>query len=324
MDLCIVDASALARLIARLRERKTEEAPDYLPVVLLIPRDAVRLVPPAYWEVIDELVSIPTDKTELLLRVAALLRTRRLTSEVARKAEVDAMLGSLAEGLVVYDSAGVIIRMNDIARELLGGRLTAHQTTVTQLAAQMQFTTVDGEPLSSNQLPSARARAGETVVGEILGIPNAAPGIRWLSVNAAPIRTPTGEILGVVVTFIDISERRQLAAERERLNAELEATLSGITDGLVVFNTDGQIVRMNEVGRVMLGFTEEEIRKSSFHRWAHLRVLTPDGNLYPVEQLPQYRALQGDHVHAVKWVKAWVSRTRIAFKSKMTAFSPEV
>jgi PAS domain S-box-containing protein len=302
IDLCLLDGSALARLAARLRERKAEEAPNYLPVVLLLPRDAVRLVPPAYWDVIDELVPIPTDKTELLLRVAALLRTRRLTSEVARKAEVDAMLGSLAEGLVVYDASGAIVRMNPIADGLLEGRLTTGQSAAASAAAQSQFTTAEGELLPPDQLPSARACAGETVFGMIVGIPRDHASLRWLSVNAAPIRTPTEEILGVVVTFSDITERRQLGAEHERLNAELEATLSGITDGLVVFNTDGQIVRMNEVGRVILGFSAEEIHAASFHRWAHLRVLTPEGQPFPLERLPQSRALQGERVHGIVMV----------------------
>ena len=302
IDLCILDGAALARLVVRLRARKAEEAPNYLPVVLLIPRDAVRLVPPAYWDVIDELVPIPTDKTELLLRVAALLRTRHLTNEVRRKAEVDAMLGSLAEGLVVYDVSGAIVRMNHIADALLEERLTTHQTAAARGSAQSQFTNAAGEPLPSEQLPSARARAGESVFGVIVGFPLENAGFRWLSMNAAPIRTPSGETLGVVVTFTDITERRKLEEERERLNAELEATLTGITDGLVVFNTDGLIVRMNEVARVSLGFSEEEVHTSSFHRWAHLRVLTPEGHTYPVERLPQYRALHGEHVHGVVMV----------------------
>ena len=420
-DLCLLDDSALARLIDRLRERRAQEAPNYLPVVLLIPGKAVRLVPADYWDVIDELVSIPTDSTELLLRVAALLRTRRLTSEVARKAEVDAMLESLAEGLIVYDVAGAIVRMNSIADALLEGRLTTHQTTTAQGFAQSQFTNAAGEPLPPAQLPSARARGGETVSGEIVGFPRGSSDLRWLSVNAAPIRTPTGEVLGVVVTFIDISEHRKaeeelrfqatlldavgqaviatdlkgsiifwnkaaeriygwtrqdvegrniidvtptistrhqaeeimerlcrgegwsgeisvqdhsgrsfpaevtdtpvidthgkvvgiigvstditerkaVAEERERLNAELGATLAGITDGLIVYNTDGQIVRMNEVAQALLGFTEKETRESNFHRWARLHMLTPDGQPFPTEQLPPYRALQGEHVHGV-------------------------
>ena len=301
-DLCMVDGPALVRLKDRLQERKAAELPNFLPVVLLIPREAVRLVPPTYWNVIDELVPIPSEKTELLLRVAALLRTRRLTSEVARKAEVDAILNSLAEGLVVYDAAGIVVRMNGIARTLLERGFSLTNTTVAQLAAQVQFTTVDGEPFPPAEFPSARARAGERVYGVIMGVPTAEQGVRWLSVNAAPIRTPTGDTLGVVVTFIDITERRQLVEERERLFAELEATLTGITDGLIVYNTNRQIVRMNAAAQAMLGFSEEERRQSSLQRWEHLHVMNQDGQPFPLEELPPYRALQGELVQGVVMV----------------------
>ncbi|MHB9106297.1 MAG: sensor histidine kinase [Armatimonadota bacterium] len=304
IDLCILDGSALARLVDRLQERKAAEAPNYLPVVLLIPREAVRLVPPAYWDVIDELVPIPTDKTELLLRVAALLRTRRLTSEVRRKSELDATLASLAEGLIIYDATGHILRTNRIANAFLDFFRVTPQPPFLDSTRDLYIETAEGLPFPPEALPTMRALAGDTITGVVMAFRIDAQETQWLSVNAAPIRLPSGDDLGAVVTFTDITKRRQLEEERERLFAELEATIYAIGDGLIVYDTDGKIVRMNDSAHAMLGFTEEERHEASLHRWAHLHVLTPDGQPFSPEQLPPYRALQGEVLQGVVMVVA--------------------
>ncbi|HEY3377044.1 MAG TPA: ATP-binding protein [Armatimonadota bacterium] len=302
VDLCLLDGSALARLRERLLERKAAEAPNYLPVVLLIPRDAVRLLLPSYWDVIDEVVPIPAEKTELLLRVATLLRTRRLTSEVRRKAELDATLSSLAEGLIIYDDAGHILRHNAIADAFLVYFRVTPRPPFLDPTQNLYIETVDGRPFPPEKLPTLRALAGETVAGEIMAFRTNAQETRWLSVNAAPIRLLSGDTLGAVITFTDITERRQLMEERERLFAELEATITAITDSLIVYNTDEQIVRMNEAAYIMLGFTDEERQQASLHRWEHMHVLDQDGKPFPPEELPPHRALQGERVQGIVMV----------------------
>ena len=299
VDCCLLDAPALARLTERLQQRKAVEAPNFLPVVLLIPREAVHLVPPAYWDVIDEVVPIPAEKTELLLRIAALLRIRRLTSAVRQKAAVDATLASLAEGLIIYDTTGHILQYNQIANAYLDYfRVTPHPPFLDP-THELRIETVDGTPFSPEDLPTLRAVAGETVTGLVMAFRYDARETQWLSVNAAPIELPSGERLGAVVTFTDITRRRQIEEERERLFAELESTISAIADGILVFDTDGKVMRMNPMTRILFGtHNGHGIDELEEHITFPLST-TPDGPAMPVHVLPVWQALRGETVHGL-------------------------
>jgi PAS domain S-box-containing protein len=299
VDLCIVDAPALARLETRLQQRKVREGANFLPIVLLIPHEALRLLPPAYWEVIDEVVLIPTDKSVLYLRVAALLRTRRLTSENRRRAELDATLASLAEGLIIYDAAGRILRSNGIAVAFLDYFRVSPRPPFLDPARDLHIETADGLPLPSEALPTLRALAGETVTGVIMAFHADAKEPRWLSVNAAPIRLPSGEALGAVITFTDVTERRQLEVERERLYAEVEATISAIADGIIVYDTSGAIVRMNPTVKALWGDRAGNAVGVLTDEIIFPFLSTQENPTVAVEMLPVWQALRGETIHGL-------------------------
>lgn len=298
VDLCLLDIPALSRLRARLQERKAAETPNFLPMVLLLPRDAVRLVPPAYWDIIDEIVPIPADKSELLLRVAVLLRTRRLTSEVQRKAEADATLASLAEGLLLYDATGRLLRHNQIAAAFLE-YFRVSPPPFLDPTRDLHVEMADGTPFPPTELPTLRALAGETVTGLIMAFRVDAQGTQWLSVNAAPIRLPSGDMLGVVVTFTDITHHRQLEEERERLFAELESTIAAIADGIIVYDTTGQVIRVNPTANALLGVRNEQTAGPVAEQIVFPLSATPGEATVPEEVLPVWQALRGDTVRGL-------------------------
>ena len=310
VDLCILDGTALARLSDRLQARKVFEAPNFLPVLLLIPRDAVRLLPATYWDSIDELVSIPAEKTELLLRVAALLRTRRLTSEVRRKAELDATLTSLAEGLIIYDAAGHILRTNGLAKAFLNYFRVVPRPPFLNPTRDLHIETADGLAFPPAALPTLRALAGATVTGVVMAFRGDAQATQWLSVNAAPIRLTSGETLGAVVTFTDITRRRQIEDERERLFAELEATITAIADGIIVYDTTGAVIRMNPTAKALLGFRNGNAVNLLAERIIFPLSPTPEGPAVPVEVLPVWQALRGETVHGLTGLLWPVGRRR--------------
>jgi signal transduction histidine kinase len=299
VDCCLLDAPALARLTERLLQRKAVEAPNFLPMILLIPREAVRLVPPAYWDVIDEVMSIPAEKPELLQRVSSLLRIRRLTSEVRQKAAADATLASLAEGLIIYDTTGHILQNNHIADAYLDYfRVTPHPPFLDR-TRDLHIETVDGSPFPPEALPTVRALAGETITGLVMAFRYDASATQWLSVNAAPIQLPSGERMGAVVTFTDITRRRQIEEERERLYAELDSTISAIADGILVFDTDGKVMRMNPTARILLGTHNGNGIEQLEEQIAFPLSTTPDGPTMPVHVLPVWQALRGETVHGL-------------------------
>ena len=70
---------------------------------------------------------------------------------------------------------------------------------------------------------------------------------------AFPIRKE-GEVVGAVVTFLDITERKLAEIEKARLTSILEAT----TDFVALADLSGKILYLNRGGRKVLGFGEDE------------------------------------------------------------------
>ena len=92
----------------------------------------------------------------------------------------------------------------------------------------------------------------------------------------------------------DMTERRRMEAERERLLAELEATINAIADGVVVYGPDSRILHMNPTAQRVLGYPPQE---GLAGRVARLQAKAADGTPLPLEKTPGWRALQGETVH---------------------------
>jgi signal transduction histidine kinase len=73
----------------------------------------------------------------------------------------------------------------------------------------------DGSPYPADTLPSARALAGEVVLGEELVVGGPGPAGTPVLVNAAPVRGLGGQVSGAVVVMQDISRIKGLERQRE-------------------------------------------------------------------------------------------------------------
>jgi len=102
-----------------------------------------------------------------------------------------------------------------------------------------------------------------------------------------------------VVTFTDITEHRQLEDERQRLFAELEATISSIADGILVYDTTGATIRMNPAAKLLLDSHNGNVQGSFAERIVFPLSTTPEGPAVPVEVLPVWQALRGETVHGL-------------------------
>ncbi len=78
---------------------------------------------------------------------------------------------------------------------------------------------------------------------------------------SAPIRDERGELLGAVVSFRDISERKA-AEEQLRLNSEL---LNNAADSIIVADFEGRLVYANETAWKSHGYTHDELMAMRLH-----------------------------------------------------------
>lgn len=139
---------------------------------------------------------------------------------------------ALDAGVVVHAADTSILEVNDRARELLGifdakGRPTNDPDWV--------FLDEDLSPLPRESFPEVLALAGERVRNRLVGVRRPDGLLLWGEVGALPRLDATGELVDVLVTILDVTERetrrRDAQALNERLNRlALTDPLTGVSN----------------------------------------------------------------------------------------------
>lgn len=76
-DLCIFDSLFLGQFKEHIAAQREAASPVFLPFLLLLKRAHLPLLTPSQRQQVDDVITIPVEQTELLLRVESLLRTRQ-------------------------------------------------------------------------------------------------------------------------------------------------------------------------------------------------------------------------------------------------------
>lgn len=162
----------------------------------------------------------------------AQVRIRELTEAVDHeRALLSAILDQSPVGIAAVGAPeGALLLANQRFREIWGGAAPVER--IAEYTAYQGFH-ADGRPYANGDWPSARALlAGEVVRDEEIEIQPLHGPRRVISVNAAPVRNGSGEIIAAVGAMDDISERKEsqkaLEENAARLRLALEATSLGI------------------------------------------------------------------------------------------------
>ena len=146
-------------------------------------------------------------------------------AQQARELEYRRLIEHLSSGVVVHAPDTSILLTNSRASYLLG--LTEEQLRGKSACDPAWcFLGEDGAPLPLAEYPVNRVLASdEPLVGQVVGIHHPAPAKpTWMLCSAYPVRGASGQLAQVVVTFVDISRRKQ--AEAELVQAKEAAELA--------------------------------------------------------------------------------------------------
>jgi len=169
----------------------------------------------------------------------------RLLKQVrGEERERDAILASAHDGILAVNRQGVITVCNAAAARLLG--LQAEEILGHPAAAVVPNTRLDlvlgtGQPELNQQ-----QRVGETTI----------------VTNRVPVRDETGEIVGAVAVFRDITEVRALAEEITNLGETkvmLEAIIHSTQDAICVIDTNGLVMLVNSAYTQLTGLSAEQV-----------------------------------------------------------------
>ncbi len=239
---------------------------------------------------------ILTDITE---RRQAEQERERLFREVRRRAaQLDAVIESTDAQLALLDPQMNFVLVNTAyaqgsrhsKKDLIGRN---HFALFPNPENQAIFERVrdTGEPYRATEKPF-----------EFAGQPGR--GVTYWNWILVPIKDTAGRVEGLLLSLVDVTPQVQarqqveaLAHEVEQRAAELEATIRAISDGLIIYRPDGEIVRLNHAAERILGLTLAQLKAMSHaERLQVLQFTAPDGKLLPQEVSPRTRALRGETV----------------------------
>ena len=94
----------------------------------------------------------------------------------------------------------------------------------------------------------------------------------------------------------DITRRKKVEAEKDRLLREMDAIFSAAADGIILYDEKGYILRMNRAAQAITGYTEKEKRMSFSDRYRNWAPRRPDGGPAPLAEMEIGPVFQGKTV----------------------------
>jgi len=242
--------------------------------------------------------------------------TERKRTEVALRESEEkyrTLIQKIQTAVVVHGADTQIITSNPKAQELLG--LTEDQLLgKTVIDPAWHFFLEDGTTAPLEKYPVSQVLATRNSLRNyVLGVhrPDKEYDV-WVLVNADPVFGKEGEITQVIVTFIDITERKQAEEELKKYRDDLEALVTERTkqlqesefyyrrlfetmfQGVVYQDAEGKVISMNPAAELIFGKTQSElIGKSSVY--SGTQISKEDGSQFPGAEHPAMVALATGH-----------------------------
>jgi PAS domain S-box-containing protein len=166
---------------------------------------------------------------ELAASTEEAARQAERTRELA--AERTAVLGNIADGVIIADGEGRISFVNAAAARLHGAQHVGIGSD--RWSEAYNLLTVDGDPYPPAELPLARALHRNETVRDAEWLIERPDGTRvHAQGSASPVVGADGLAVGAVLTLRDVTEERRRAAERERLLEERDTALAEVKEAM--------------------------------------------------------------------------------------------
>lgn len=173
---------------------------------------------------------------------------------------VKTTLDALPDPLLVFDAAESVIFANAAATRYLIEHHLPPAASQEALRAHLNvFDSVTQNLLAPQQLPLARALAGETVERAEYAVRPARQGLPfWIECGARPLRGAAGDVRGALIMFHDITDRKNRELALESAEQLREFIYEGNSAGILHTTIDGRILDCNDAIVRMLGYSSRE------------------------------------------------------------------
>ncbi len=231
----------------------------------------------------------------------ALENARLYRASQVRARQLDALFESSADGIILVDAQGSILRETGTAHRLreklvdaFEGERTIEELLHTPVRRALAGGAVEDVPMS---VIDDHNEAREYLVSASplhLSLMPSGP----LSPSSGSTNTSQNDMSGAVVAWHDITERRLRESEQQALEhaRQLETIFEAMTDGVFVYDHTGKIVQMNTTARTLfaLDIQPEYASLPLEKRIAQLVAYDRQGQMLSTEHFPMVRLLKGE------------------------------
>ena len=188
-------------------------------------------------------------------RLAEETAARRVAHEERERLHVT--LESIGDAVISTDAQGRITFLNPVAQELVGWK---NEEAARRSLADV-FRIVNEDTRQPVENPALRALKDGVVVGlanhTVLIAKDGTE--RPIDDCAAPIRDAGGAVVGSVLVFRDISEKKRVQGELREGEARFRGLMEQAPFSVQVFSPDGRTVRVNRAWEQLWGVTLDQI-----------------------------------------------------------------
>jgi PAS domain-containing protein len=173
-------------------------------------------------------------------------------------------------------------------RELIGLTFQAAFPDRAQTLALLDRAYARGERVAASELPTRFRRADIEEDG-------------YLVVVLQPLPGPDGTTTGIAIFSIDVTENVRARRRVDELETEQYAILDSITSAVLVTDSDGVVVKANELGRTLLSLPAPPVTLATELTTTYDLRDAADDHRIPIVENPILRALRGERVDAYRY-----------------------
>ena len=191
---------------------------------------------------------------------SATVRTRTTAELRTSREQLETIMATVDEGIVVQAHDGTRIYANDGAARAVGFANAAEflQASPERVLAQFEILDEHGAPLAPEELPGRIALGGETAERLIRYRILATGEEKWSLVRANPIRDESGDVIASVSVIHDITERRESDQQARQAAALVEGVFQNAPVGLAFWDRELRFRKINDQLVEINGIPAEE------------------------------------------------------------------
>ena len=221
----------------------------------------------------------------------------------------NALIESLADGLIMLDRDGTVVRVNEAFEVMFWAPRTRvlgrsfEDLLEDAVDRGVEVFDESGETVAVDEHPVLVALwRGRRVHGRVLGFRTGDGQARWVRIGAQAIVGADGRTTGAVGTFSDITDVKRSAYALRQEEEFLRVLLDTLDEGIVACDAEGRMTIFNPAARRLHGLDDdvEPIGRVPSSRW----ILRADGKPMDSDENPLVRAMSGERIHNVEIVLA--------------------